>query len=47
VLVARRERLVHLDVTLGEDPGEGWRLAPDPRANGEQRARLAAWLGGG
>ena len=46
VVVARRERLLRLDAVLGEDPGEGWRLAVDPRATDEQRARLAAWLGG-
>ncbi len=46
VLVARRERLVKLEAVLGEDPGETWRLAVDPRASDEQRARLAAWLAG-
>jgi predicted metalloprotease with PDZ domain len=46
VVVARRERLLRLDAVLGEDPGEGWRLAVDPRATEEQRARLAAWLAG-
>lgn len=46
VLVARRERLLRLEAVLGEDPGEGWRLAPDPRASEEQRARLTAWLAG-
>ena len=46
VLVARRDRLLRLEAVLGEDPGEGWRLAVDPRASDEQRARLAAWLAG-
>jgi len=46
VLVARRERLIRLDALLGEDPGEGWRLAADPRASDEQRSRLNAWLAG-
>ncbi len=46
LLVARRERLLRLEVALGEDPGESWRLAADPRATTEQRARLAAWLAG-
>jgi predicted metalloprotease with PDZ domain len=46
LLVARRERLLRLEAVLGEDPGEGWRLAPDPRASEEQRARLTAWLAG-
>lgn len=44
LLVARRERLLRLDVRLGEDPGEGWRLQVDPAATPEQRARLEAWL---
>jgi predicted metalloprotease with PDZ domain len=46
VLVARRERLLKLDAQLGEDPGEGWRLAVDPRATAEQLERLARWLAG-
>ncbi|HEV8241690.1 MAG TPA: PDZ domain-containing protein [Thermoanaerobaculia bacterium] len=46
VVVARRERLLRLEAVLGEDPGEGWRLAVDPRAGDAQRARLAAWLAG-
>jgi predicted metalloprotease with PDZ domain len=46
VVVARRERLLRLDAVLGEDPGEGWRLAVDPRASDEQRRgwRLARRL---
>ena len=46
LLVARRERLLRLDVQLGEEPGEGWRLQVDPAATPEQRARLDAWLAG-
>jgi predicted metalloprotease with PDZ domain len=46
VLVARRERLLRLDLQLGEDPGDGWRLQVDPRATPEQRAHLDAWLAG-
>jgi predicted metalloprotease with PDZ domain len=46
LLVARRDRLVTLDVTLGAEPGRPWRLQPKPDATAEQRARLAAWLGG-
>jgi predicted metalloprotease with PDZ domain len=44
LLVARRERLLRLEAVLGEDPGDGWRLAPDPGATEEQRARLTEWL---
>lgn len=46
VLVSRRERLLKLEAVLGDDPGEAWRLAADPRASEEQRARLTAWLAG-
>jgi predicted metalloprotease with PDZ domain len=45
LLVARRERLTRLDVTLGREPMEGWRLEPDPSATPEQQARLKAWQG--
>ncbi|MEW6320878.1 MAG: PDZ domain-containing protein [Acidobacteriota bacterium] len=45
LLVARRDRLVTLDVTLGTDPGRPWRLEPAPAATDLHRARLAAWLG--
>jgi predicted metalloprotease with PDZ domain len=44
VLVARRERLLTLDVTLKSEPGRPWRLEPDPDAAEDARARLAAWL---
>jgi len=45
VLVARRDKLTRLDVTLGADPGRAWRLEPSPSATAEQRARMAAWMG--
>ncbi len=45
VLVARRDRLTTFDVTLAAEPGRPWRLQPRPEATGEQKARLAAWLG--
>lgn len=44
VLVARRDELVRIDVTLGTEPGRGWSLEVRPDATAEQRARLAAWL---
>lgn len=44
VLVARRDRLVTLDVTLGPEPGRPWRLEPKADATAAQRANLAAWL---
>jgi len=45
LLVARREQIRRLDITLGEEPANTWRLEPDPAATEEQRKRLAAWLG--
>ena len=44
VLVARRDRLQRVDVTLGAEPARGWSLEVRPDATDEQRARLAAWL---
>jgi len=44
LLVARRDRLVTLDVTLAAEPGRPWRLQPKPDATAAQRANLAAWL---
>jgi predicted metalloprotease with PDZ domain len=45
VLVARRDRLMRLDVTLGVEPGRSWRLEQAPNATDEQKRRLAAWIG--
>jgi predicted metalloprotease with PDZ domain len=45
VLVARRDRLTRLDVTLGPDPGRAWRVERRTDATPEQRARLLAWIG--
>ena len=45
LLVARRERLVTLDVTLAAEPQRTWTLEPDPAASSEARARLTAWAG--
>ncbi len=44
VLVARRDRLVRLEVTLGVEPPRGWSLEVRPDATSEQRRRLAAWM---
>ncbi len=46
VLVARRDRLMKLDVTLGSEPPRSWRLEPLPNATPEQTARLTALMGG-
>ena len=44
LLVARRERLVRLEVTLGTAPGRRWTVEVDPDATPEQKAHLRAWL---
>ena len=45
VLVARRDRLMKFDVTLGPEPGRAWRLETLATATDEQKARLSAWIG--
>jgi predicted metalloprotease with PDZ domain len=44
LLVARRERLLRLELTLGEAPGKRWMVEMDPDATPEQKAHLKAWL---
>ena len=44
VLVARREQLTRLDVTLGSEPPKAWRLEASPAASGDQKTRLDSWL---
>jgi predicted metalloprotease with PDZ domain len=46
VLVARRDRLMKIDVTLGPEPGRTWRLEPLATATAEQTAHLNALLDG-
>ena len=43
VLLARREQLLRIDVTLGQEPGDAWRLEVRPDATPEQAQRLQAW----
>jgi predicted metalloprotease with PDZ domain len=45
LLVARRDRLVRLDLTLGIEPSRAWRIEPVPGATDAQRQRLTAWIG--
>jgi len=47
LLVARRERLLTLEVTFGAEPLKAWVLEPDPQATGDASAALAAWLAPG
>jgi predicted metalloprotease with PDZ domain len=44
VLVARRDRLMTIAVTLAADAGRPWRLQLRPGATPEQQQRLTAWL---
>jgi predicted metalloprotease with PDZ domain len=46
MLVARRDRLMKFDVTLGPEPGRAWRLEPSPNATAEQTAHLNALMDG-
>jgi predicted metalloprotease with PDZ domain len=46
VLVARRDRLMTLNVTLGADPGRPFRLEQAPNATDEQKARFEALMNG-
>jgi predicted metalloprotease with PDZ domain len=45
VLVARRDRLTPVDVTLAADPGRPWRLEMRPDVTDEQKDHLSKWLG--
>ena len=45
LLVARRDRLVRLDLTFGNEPQRTWRLEPSPSATEEQKKRLSEWIG--
>jgi predicted metalloprotease with PDZ domain len=44
ILIARRDRLMPLDVVLGAEPSKSWQLEPDPAATAGQRAGLDFWL---
>lgn len=46
VLVARRDRLMKFDVTLGSEPPRSWRLEPLPNATPEQVAHLSSLMDG-
>jgi predicted metalloprotease with PDZ domain len=45
LLIARRDQIMRLDVTLGSDPGRPWRFEPSPTATDAQKQHLASWLG--
>jgi predicted metalloprotease with PDZ domain len=46
MLVARRDRLLTLALTLGAEPPRAWRIEVDPAAGPGPIAARAAWLGG-
>lgn len=45
MLVARRDELKRIEVTLGIEPVTTWQLETMPDASGDQKAMLAAWTG--
>ena len=44
LLIARRDQLMRLDVTLGKEPGRRWQLEADPKASDAQKQHLKAWM---
>ena len=44
ILVARRERLLTIDLTLAAEPPREWRLEVLPELSRAQADHLAAWL---
>jgi predicted metalloprotease with PDZ domain len=44
LLVARREELVRLDVTLGTEPPKRWQIEVDPSATDASKKQLTNWL---
>jgi predicted metalloprotease with PDZ domain len=46
LLVARRDKLIRLEVALGAEPPRQWRLEVNPAASEAQQTRLAGWLRG-
>jgi hypothetical protein len=44
VLVARREQLLRIPVTLGTEPTRGWRLEVDPGAKDVAVQNRMRWL---
>jgi predicted metalloprotease with PDZ domain len=47
LLIARREQLMRVDVTLGAEPPKRWRLQISPSATDAQKQLRAAWMGEG
>lgn len=45
ILVARRDRLIRIPATFGQEPPKRWTLEIDPKATDAQKAHRTAWLG--
>ncbi len=45
LLIARRELLLRIPITLGSEPPRQWRLEVNPEAKDDQKKRLSEWLG--
>lgn len=46
LLLARRDKLVRVEVTLGREPDDPWNLEIDPASSPEQSEHRRAWLAG-
>jgi predicted metalloprotease with PDZ domain len=44
LLIARREQLMRLDLTLGSEPPRPWRLEVNPTSTDSQKTQLTSWL---
>jgi predicted metalloprotease with PDZ domain len=44
LLVARRDQLLRLAITFGEEPPRRWRLELDPSATAAQQQQRSRWL---
>jgi hypothetical protein len=44
VLVARRDQLLRLDLTFGEEP-RAWQLEIRPDATADQKKHFESWIG--
>jgi predicted metalloprotease with PDZ domain len=45
VLLSRRDRILRVPLTLGEEPAFKWQLQINAKATPEQKRHFAAWLG--
>ena len=46
LLVSRREKVIRIPVTLGEEPHKVWQLQVNPKSTDEQKLHVKAWLSG-